>query len=198
MTTAMVLVLAAFCALFAINSSIHSYLVVRYAEGDKVAMNVGFYYMANAAGRLTGGRRLHLRCRRLPALGASSPPGCRLVRPGRCSWARQRQARQQHSTARCSNCTAAEAPGRPLPAGTLASGMMYSFVGATRVQGFAACFWASTAFAVASAAAEVLLRDDQGGLMWGGLTLVPASAAAAKSVGAAEAASGSSKDVQRE
>jgi hypothetical protein len=54
MTAAMVLVLAAFCALFAVNSSIHSYLVVRYAEGDKVAMNVGFYYMANACGRLTG------------------------------------------------------------------------------------------------------------------------------------------------
>jgi hypothetical protein len=26
----------------------------RYSEGDKVAMNVGFYYMANAMGRLTG------------------------------------------------------------------------------------------------------------------------------------------------
>ena len=32
----------------------HSYLILAYAEGDKVAMNVGFYYMANAAGRLTG------------------------------------------------------------------------------------------------------------------------------------------------
>jgi hypothetical protein len=54
MTTMMVLVLAVFCVLFAINSSIHSYLVVRYADGDKVAMNVGFYYMANSMGRLTG------------------------------------------------------------------------------------------------------------------------------------------------
>jgi hypothetical protein len=54
MTISLVLLLAAFCLLFAINSSIHSYLVVRYAEGDKVAMNVGFYYMANALGRLTG------------------------------------------------------------------------------------------------------------------------------------------------
>jgi hypothetical protein len=44
--------LPAVCRL--LNSSIHSYLVVRYAEGDKVAMNVGFYYMANALGRLTG------------------------------------------------------------------------------------------------------------------------------------------------
>ena len=32
----------------------HSYLILAYAEGDKVAMNVGFYYMANAAGRLAG------------------------------------------------------------------------------------------------------------------------------------------------
>jgi hypothetical protein len=33
---------------------VHSYLVVKYADGDKVAMNVGFYYMANAFGRLVG------------------------------------------------------------------------------------------------------------------------------------------------
>jgi hypothetical protein len=31
-----------------------SYLVVRYAEGDKVSASVGFYYMSNAAGRLLG------------------------------------------------------------------------------------------------------------------------------------------------
>ncbi|KAI8476376.1 MAG: hypothetical protein J3K34DRAFT_463952 [Monoraphidium minutum] len=46
--------LFAFCAVVAVNSSVHSYLIVRYAEGDQVAMNVGFYYMANAMGRLTG------------------------------------------------------------------------------------------------------------------------------------------------
>jgi hypothetical protein len=46
--------LGAFCILFAVNSSIHSYLIVRYSEGDKVAMNIGFYYCANAIGRLTG------------------------------------------------------------------------------------------------------------------------------------------------
>jgi predicted MFS family arabinose efflux permease len=33
---------------------VHSYLILAYADGDKVAMNVGFYYMANAFGRLTG------------------------------------------------------------------------------------------------------------------------------------------------
>ncbi len=46
--------LAAFGAVFAINSAVHSYLILAYSDRDKVAMNVGFYYMANAAGRLTG------------------------------------------------------------------------------------------------------------------------------------------------
>ena len=39
---------------FALNSSVHSYLILAYSEGDKVALNVGFYYMANAGGRLVG------------------------------------------------------------------------------------------------------------------------------------------------
>ena len=43
-----------FGIVFAINSAVHSYLILAYAEHDKVAMNVGFYYMANAAGRLAG------------------------------------------------------------------------------------------------------------------------------------------------
>ena len=38
----------------AMNSAVHSYLVLSYADNDKVAMNVGFYYMANAGGRLMG------------------------------------------------------------------------------------------------------------------------------------------------
>ncbi len=46
--------LALFGIVFAINSSVHSYLILAYSEGDKVAMNVGFYYMANAGGRLVG------------------------------------------------------------------------------------------------------------------------------------------------
>jgi MFS family permease len=46
--------LIAFGIVFALNSAVHSYLILAYADGDKVAMNVGFYYMANAAGRLTG------------------------------------------------------------------------------------------------------------------------------------------------
>ena len=39
---------------FAINSSLHSFLIVRYATDDGVSLDVGFYYMANAMGRLVG------------------------------------------------------------------------------------------------------------------------------------------------
>ncbi|MEJ7892413.1 MAG: organoarsenical effux MFS transporter ArsJ [Solirubrobacteraceae bacterium] len=46
--------LIVFGFVFAMNSAVHSYLILAYADGDKVAMNVGFYYMANAAGRLFG------------------------------------------------------------------------------------------------------------------------------------------------
>lgn len=43
-----------FGAIFAVNSSVHSYLILAYSERDHVALNVGFYYMANAMGRLIG------------------------------------------------------------------------------------------------------------------------------------------------
>ncbi|MGM0783170.1 MAG: organoarsenical effux MFS transporter ArsJ [Pseudomonadota bacterium] len=46
--------LLAFGVLFAINSSWHSYLIVHFARTDGVSMDVGFYYMANAMGRLAG------------------------------------------------------------------------------------------------------------------------------------------------
>lgn len=46
--------LIAFGVVFALNSAVHSYLILAYADGDRVAMNVGFYYMANAGGRLAG------------------------------------------------------------------------------------------------------------------------------------------------
>jgi len=46
--------LIAFGAVFAMNSAVHSYLILAYADNDKAAMNVGFYYMANAVGRLAG------------------------------------------------------------------------------------------------------------------------------------------------
>ena len=53
-TTMLILGLAVFGAIFAVSSSVHSYLILAYSDGDKVAMNVGFYYMANAGGRLAG------------------------------------------------------------------------------------------------------------------------------------------------
>jgi predicted MFS family arabinose efflux permease len=43
-----------FGLLFAVNSSLHSYLIVAYAKHDSVSLDVGFYYMANAGGRLLG------------------------------------------------------------------------------------------------------------------------------------------------
>lgn len=46
--------LLVFGALFAINSSLHSFLIVSYAGKDDVSLDVGFYYMANAMGRLIG------------------------------------------------------------------------------------------------------------------------------------------------
>jgi hypothetical protein len=46
--------LGLFGVLFALNSAVHSYMILAYSEGDKVAMNVGFYYMSNAGGRLAG------------------------------------------------------------------------------------------------------------------------------------------------
>ncbi|MDH5435043.1 MAG: MFS transporter, partial [Gammaproteobacteria bacterium] len=43
-----------FGVVFAINSSLHSYLIVSLASRDSVSIDVGFYYMANAMGRLVG------------------------------------------------------------------------------------------------------------------------------------------------
>ncbi|MEO0802777.1 MAG: organoarsenical effux MFS transporter ArsJ [Cyanobacteria bacterium J06642_2] len=43
-----------FGLVFAFNSAVHSYLVLAYTEDDNVAINIGFYYMANSGGRLTG------------------------------------------------------------------------------------------------------------------------------------------------
>jgi predicted MFS family arabinose efflux permease len=51
---ALVVGLIVFGIVFALNSAVHSFLILHYADGDKVAMNVGFYYMANAGGRLAG------------------------------------------------------------------------------------------------------------------------------------------------
>ena len=50
----LVIGLAVFGLMFAVNSSLHSYLIVAYAQSDGVSLDVGFYYMANALGRLIG------------------------------------------------------------------------------------------------------------------------------------------------
>lgn len=108
--------LFAFALVFAVNSSIHSYLIVRYSEGNKVAMNVGYYYMANAVGRLTG---------------------------------------------------------------TLVSGALYTYAGDSPIDGFAACFWASVAFVVTSAAVTLFIDDNVGGLTCGPLECCAPPAVAA-------------------
>ena len=46
--------LALFGVVFAVNSAVHSYLILAFTSDDEVALNVGFYYMANASGRLVG------------------------------------------------------------------------------------------------------------------------------------------------
>ncbi len=53
-TIAVVGGLAVFGAVFALNSSLHSYLILAYADNDDVSLDVGFYYSANATGRLVG------------------------------------------------------------------------------------------------------------------------------------------------
>jgi len=53
-TAVVVAGLIAFGVVFAMNSAVHSYLILAYSDNDRAAMNVGFYYMANAGGRLAG------------------------------------------------------------------------------------------------------------------------------------------------
>ena len=54
LTAALVGGLLVFGALFAVNSSLHSYLILQFSRAERVTMDVGFYYMANAGGRLLG------------------------------------------------------------------------------------------------------------------------------------------------
>jgi predicted MFS family arabinose efflux permease len=51
---ALIIGLLIFGSIFAVNSSLHSFLIVSYASEDGVSLDVGFYYMANAMGRLIG------------------------------------------------------------------------------------------------------------------------------------------------
>ncbi len=54
LTGVLVIGLLIFGALFAVNSALHSYLILAFTSDDRVTLDVGFYYMANAAGRLLG------------------------------------------------------------------------------------------------------------------------------------------------
>ena len=54
LTITLVIGLLVFGAIFAVNSSLHSYLILAFTKAERVTMDVGFYYMANAAGRLAG------------------------------------------------------------------------------------------------------------------------------------------------
>jgi hypothetical protein len=86
--------LALFAVVFAINSSVHSYLILAYSDGDKVAMNVGFYYMANAGGRLAGTLLSGMLFQWGGSAPASGPPPHSQSRPAlsRCSCRRSKQA----------------------------------------------------------------------------------------------------------
>lgn len=53
-TWVVVIGLVTFGAVFAMNSALHSFLVLAYSNDEGVALDVGFYYSANAAGRLVG------------------------------------------------------------------------------------------------------------------------------------------------
>jgi hypothetical protein len=54
LTVTLVLGLLVFGAIFAVNSALHSYLILAFSKSERVSQDVGFYYMANAAGRLLG------------------------------------------------------------------------------------------------------------------------------------------------
>ncbi|MCC1493091.1 organoarsenical effux MFS transporter ArsJ [Cognatishimia sp. F0-27] len=54
LTVSLVIGLLAFGAVFAVNSALHSYLILAFTKAERVTMDVGFYYMANAGGRLLG------------------------------------------------------------------------------------------------------------------------------------------------
>ena len=54
LTAVIVLGLLAFGGVFALNSALHSYLILAFSRTERVTMDVGFYYMSNAAGRLLG------------------------------------------------------------------------------------------------------------------------------------------------
>ena len=87
LTIVLVVGLLIFGAIFAINSALHSYLILAFTKAERVTMDVGFYYMANAGGRLfgtvlsgvtyqLGGLPLMLGTATLMVAGAALAAGC--------------------------------------------------------------------------------------------------------------------------
>ena len=54
LTATIVLGLLVFGGIFAVNSALHSFLILSLTDAKRVTMDVGFYYMANSVGRLVG------------------------------------------------------------------------------------------------------------------------------------------------
>ena len=54
LTVTIIAGLLIFGGIFAVNSSLHSFLILSFTDARRVTMDVGFYYMSNAAGRLLG------------------------------------------------------------------------------------------------------------------------------------------------
>ncbi len=71
--------LAAFGFAFAVNSSVHSYLVLAYAGSEKAAEDVGFYYAANALGRFFGTLMSGLLYQQFGLLGVLTASGAMLA-----------------------------------------------------------------------------------------------------------------------
>ena len=67
---------------FALNSSVHSFLILAYTDNNKVAMNVGFYYMANACGRLAGTVLSGLLYQKLGLVGCLWTSACLVLAAG--------------------------------------------------------------------------------------------------------------------
>ena len=71
--------LAVFGFAFAVNSSVHSYLILAYAGSEKAAEDVGFYYAANALGRFFGTLMSGLLYQHFGLVGALVGSGLMLV-----------------------------------------------------------------------------------------------------------------------
>jgi hypothetical protein len=149
--------IVAFALVFAVNSAVHSYLVVRYANGDKVRATGWDAHEGEAGGR-----------ERTRGLHNGRAPRRAVVRTGRAvltARARFRAVCAAQVATDVGFYYMANACGRLI--GTLASGALYSYAAPNPTLGFAACMWASTAFCVLSGAIVALCRDDVGGLACG-------------------------------